>query len=442
MTQATEGNTTKKEELERKRLDDTLFKILEDHLLGVGRGILRARLEDLCNDEKQGGKDALTLYQEAHISKENANKLMRLLCVSSEFKEPDTLFGWIKTLSQKDYGHRHLEDFYYLLQEVNPRKSWAMPLFLTTVATAFSAIYFSIRPSHMQIVEDFIQRLMPIVGKFFSTTFSVLRNFPLTMIIYNAAIVIPRQAFSAAFYDTFRTPFKRFQKWLTGTLTSALSLTAYALCYAAKGVFTPAAVGFAIASSLVDVVNSFFNFSQLRPIGDEPLVSAPLEEKLDYIRQKERQARTAKTVGVNLVASLFISLSVLLWAFLPPSFPIVIGSIVFITLVEMTKKATLNYIHTKSAERVQKELHETFVDNEPSAEKTPEPSLEKSSMQAVLESLQETNQKLNQLGEEVQTLKTSLKPKGWFEWCPSFFSTRTEDQAEHHSVTHESTASL
>ncbi len=428
MAETKKKQTSSKEELERKRLDDALFKILEDHLHGVGRGILRARLEDLCNDEKRGGKDALTLYKEAHISKENAERLTRLLCVSQAFNEPDTLFGWIKTLSQKNYGHRHLEDFYDLLQEVKPRKSWAKPLFFTTLWTAITAIYFSIRPDHMTVVENFFARFTPIVGKFLSTTFSVLKNIPLVLIIYNA-LLIPAHAFHAVFHDTFRTPIKRFQKWLTATLSAALSLAAYALCYAAKGVFTPLAVGFAIASSLVDVASSFFNFYHLKPIGDEPLKTAPLEEKLDYIRQRERQARTAKTIGVNLLASLLISTSVILWGLLPPSFPIVIGSMVFITLVGLTKKATLNYIHTRSAEFTQKELQEVSFDYEPSSgQNTHQP--ESNSTQALLSSVDTLNQKIDALSTEIQMLKNTPKPEqpqSWLNWGLNFFSPQTTD---------------
>ena len=432
MTKTSPRALTAQEELERTRLDDSLFNILHDHLNGVARGILRARLEDLCNDTKQGGKSALTLYSEAHISKANLDKLRKTLSISEKFQEPDTLFEWIKLLSQKNYAHRHLEDFYHLLQEVKPRKSWAITLFFTTLFSAISAILLNSKPAYLQALEQLIARITPVIAQFLSTTFSVLKNIPLVLLMYSI-LCIPSQAFHSYFHDTFRSHPKRFQKWLTGTLPAVLSLTSYALCYAAGGVFTPIAVGFFITSSFVTVLSSLFNFYHLKPIGADPLKVAPLEEKLDYIRQKERQARTIKTIGVNLVASVLVSIAVILWGVLPPSFTMMIGCIIFINLVGFTKNATLNYIHTQSAELLQKELHETTLTNDTA---TPEPKkkhTDTNSTQDILDTLLKTNQAINHLSAEVHTLKATLTPQktqSFFDtWCPSFFKSNTTDNA-------------
>lgn len=347
-----------REQLERDKLDNALFAILEEHLTGVGRGILRAKLEDLCNNDKYGGKSALTLFNEAHISADNAEKLKTLLCVTSHFNEPDTLLGWIKVLSQKDYGHRHLEDFYHLVREVKPRKSWAVPLFLTTLATAVGGLYLSIVPKHLIALENLVLKVLPIISTFLQTTFSILRNIPLALLI-KTIISVPYTAYLSFSHNHLRSLPKRIQKWAADVLPDVLSFIAYAICYSAKGVFTPLAVGFFITSSLVAVVNSLFNFYQLRPIGEEPLKDkAPLEVKLDYIRQKERRSRTAQTALVNLVASVLVSLTVILWGIFPPSFMIMVGAIIFINLVEFTKNAMLTRIHTKGAENLQKELKE------------------------------------------------------------------------------------
>ncbi|MCH9756063.1 MAG: hypothetical protein K0U37_02575 [Gammaproteobacteria bacterium] len=403
---------TPEERLDRDRLDDDLFKILEDHLNGVGRGILRARLEDLCNDEKQGGKDALTLYKEAHISKANAEKLITLLCVSKEFKEPDTLFGWVKALSQKDYGHRHLEDFYHLLQEVKPRKSWTVPLFLATLGTMIGSIYLSVMPEQLRAFEALIAKAAVIIAQFLQTTFSILKNIPLVLLIYSV-LCIPVQAYHSIVHDSFRSLPKRLQKWLTGTLPPVLSLISYALAYAAQGVFTPLAVGFFIASSFVGVANSLFNFHHLKPIGDEPLKTAALETRLDYLRQKERRARTAKTIGVNLVASILTSITVILWGILPPSFLIMVGSILFINLVGFTKSAMLGHIHTKGAEKLQKELREISRDNEITAPKaTQRQTFETNtanSLDKVLEKLNEAEKTNQALAEQNQRLDERLE---------------------------------
>ncbi len=345
-----------KEQLERDRLDDDLFKILEDHLHGVGRGILRARLEDLCNHEQLGGKDAITLYNEAHISQKNAAKLISLLRVSQPFEEPGTLFGWVKTLSQKDYAHRHLEDFYHLLKQIKPRKSWTNQLLAASIGTALSGTYLYLFPEQMQTLEKVWANTIPIVSQFLQATFSVLQNIPLLLLLYNL-ICIPAQAYHSIFNDTFRSLPKRLQKWVTGTLPAVLSLISYGICYATEGVFTPTAVAFFIAASLVSVTHSLFNFYNLKPTGNKPSSNEPLAIQLEYARQKERRARTAQTIAVNLAASIFISICVIFWCVLPPSFLVMMGSILFINLVNFTKKAALNRIHTKGSETLQKELY-------------------------------------------------------------------------------------
>ncbi len=427
MTKASGSSATLKE-LDRTRLDDTLFDILNDHLNGVARGILRARLEDLCNDQRVGGKDALTLYNEAHISRANVNKLKRALRITEEFKEPDTLFGWIKLLSQKNYAHRHLEDFYHLLQEVKPRKSWAIPLFITTLFSAIGAIFLGSKAEHLEAFERLIARITPVISQFFSATFSVLKNIPLLLFIYSV-LCIPAQAFQTIFRDNFRSNLKRFQKWITGTLPAAMNLVSYGLCYAAGGVFTPVAIAFFVTSSFITVLSSLFNFYQLKQIGGEPHKTASLEEQLDYIRQKERQARTVQTIGVNFAASILVSICVILWGVLPPSFSTMISCIIFINLVGFTKNAMLNHIHTQGAESLQKELREEFVENKAPTEAKPQPKPD--STQIILEQLEKTNQEIKQLAEEVQTLKQTLqpeKPKGWLEWLSHSFTGNREEQ--------------
>ncbi len=382
--------STYEEQLQRERLNDDLFTILEDHLHGVGRGILRARLEYLCND---AGKNALTLYNEAQISKNNAIKLTTLLCCSEKIKEPDTLFGWIKTLSQKDYGHRHLEDFYHLVKEVKPRKSYALPLFLTTLGTALGGFFLALMPEKMRVLERIIANTLPIAASFLQVTFSVLKNIPLVVLMYDIAC-IPYHAFHSIHHNALRTLPKRIQKGIADTLPPIFSLISYALCYGAQGVFTPAAVGFFIASSLVGVVNSFVNLNQLKPLDKKPAKSAPLEEKLDYIRQKERRARTTQTVFINLVSSVLISITAILWGLFPPSFVVMLGSIAFISLVGFTKSATLTRIHIKGSETLQKELDKASHGNKKTTKEAIE-AKEKAFETSMIQEFEKLHEKLD-----------------------------------------------
>lgn len=336
-------------------LDNALFLILNNHLTGTNRGILRAQLETLCNHDAQEGKNALMLFNEAHLSPENAEKLKKLLGVTQNFPPQDTLFNWIKTLSQHDYGHRHLEDFYQLLQEVKPRKNWSAPLFFATLSTAVGGSFLYLMPEQRRALQQLIHQIIPVISHFFQATFSVLKNIPLVLLIYNI-LSIPSQAHYSLIHDTFRSFPKRLQKWGAGTLPAVLGLISYALAYAANGVLTPLAVGFFITSSFVGVAHNLLNFYQLKPLPHTPLVSASYEEKLDYIRQKARHARTHETIGINLIASILVSMSVIFWGLLPASFFVMMGSILFINLVGFTKKTILNNIHTRGAENLQQEL--------------------------------------------------------------------------------------
>ena len=346
---------TSNEQLHREQLNDDLFCILNDHLHGIDRGILRARLESLCNNDRQEGKKALTLYKEAHLSADNASKLKTLLLVSDNMDEPNTLFDWIKVLSQKNYSHRHLEDFFHLIKEVKPQKNWTVPLFITTLATALGGIYLNSMPSQMRAIEAFISKMIPAISTFLQNTFSVLKNIPLVLFVYTI-LRIPRQAYHSIYHDIFRSPDKRTLKWAAGTLPATLTLISYALCYQANGVFTPLAMTCFITSSLIGVIHSLINFRLLEHTTDMPLKTATLEKKLDYIRQEERQQRTKQTIKVNFFASALVSICVILWGLLPPSPVIMLGSILFINLVGTTKNTILNRIHTKGAESLQKDL--------------------------------------------------------------------------------------
>ncbi len=350
--------------------NDTLFKILEDHLMGEERGILHARLQKMCDHEKDGGKSALALYNEAAVSETELARLTQLLCISETFNQTDNLFGWVKTFSQKNYGHRHLEDFHHLIKHITPQQSWAMTLVFLTLGTAISGIYLTLIPEHMRALETLVIELMPIITSFLQTTFSVLRNIPLLLIIYNA-ICIPLRTYHSIFNDTFRSPEKRLQKWAAAVLPPIFSLTSYYLCYAANGVFTPLAVVFFIASSFIGVVDGLFNFYQLKELGHQPAETEPLEIKLDFIRQEARLGRTKQTITVNLIASILISVNVILWALLPPSFFTMISSIIFINLVGFTKSAMLNRIHRKDAEHLQRKLEEESLENLSSFEQRP-----------------------------------------------------------------------
>ncbi len=337
-------------------LNQNLFNVLENYLNGTEPGITCATLQAICDDEHHGGKSALALYQKAKLSKENFKKLhQRLQTQSTTFYPRYSLYDWIQSLSQRDCGHRQLEDFHYILQQITPHETYTTELSIATLITALGGIDLFLVPAHMQAVEAAIHRLTPLVINFLKTTFSVLKNIQVVLFSYTA-LCVPLQLYHSLYYDTFRSPEKRFQKWLAGTLPPALSLISYYLCYTANGVFTPTATLLFIVSSLVPVAHSWYNRSQLKPIGEPPSEDAPIDVKRDYIRQVERLERTKETIRVNLGASVLTSISVILWCLLPPSFFVTIASVLFINLVGFTQSAMLNHTHKKGAEKLQREL--------------------------------------------------------------------------------------
>ncbi|MCH9717195.1 MAG: hypothetical protein K0U52_08935, partial [Gammaproteobacteria bacterium] len=352
-------------QLHQERLESILFQLLEDHLHGEKRSILKEKLERLCNDAQQNNQDALTLYKKAHISTDNARKLKSLLCCSETFDEPDTLFDWIKILSQKNYGHRHLEDFYDLLLIVKPRRSWAMPLFIVTLISALisalTALYFRIVPAHMHEIDKFIKKkIMPLLGAFLENTLSALKNIPLIALIIKV-LSIPIRMVQSMSKNILRSTGKRIQKIIADSLPSILNLVSYAICYAADGVFTPLAVVVSITGSLVGLSDSLINLYQLPAFQKNNLgPDASIDEQLDAIRQQARYTRTLKTIGVNLLASVVASTTAIMWCLFPPSFLIAVSSIVLLNLRSFTTQKTLDQIHSQDAAALQIKLDSAY----------------------------------------------------------------------------------
>ncbi|MDX2345618.1 MAG: hypothetical protein QNK11_01895 [Legionella sp.] len=419
------------------KLKKELLQHLEDHLQGVERATLRGRLQRLCNKTE---KDAITLYREAHITTDDLKMLGDRLYLPSRIIESNqaaynaisgkafnknqntflnqikkqlgltndgdraTLFYWIQSYAQEGYGHGHLLDFHHLIQDIKPTKDWSVPLFFTTFVSASTAIYFYFSPEQLLAFERLVAKTVVMLSELLEATFSILRNIPLVLLIYNA-ICIPHATYKTIYHDTFRAPQKRLQKWVTNTVPSIFSLVSYALCFAANGVFTPLAVSFFIASSFIAVFNSFFNLFQLTKLGEAPKHNAPFNEKADYLRQQERLDRTRSTIKVNLTASVLISAAVLIWGLFPPSLLIMVGSILFINLVGFTKNFVLQRIHSDGAEELQITLMETLKESTPPQE-TPNESANISRHQV--------QNKLSQIKKELRTLNTALLQHSMF----------------------------
>lgn len=352
--------------IRRTELNQELFAIVFDHLTGVSRDRLQGRLQPLCDDPILGGKSAVKLYSELEIvtdaDRANLARLIRFMYPATPNKiienPPKTLYGYLQRFGQDKCGHRHLEDFNHLLSSVHPKQNPALPLFITTVLTGGLGLYFYLKPEHLVFLEQLAEKYLPYVWEFLYKTFSVLKNIPLLLMLYNI-ITIPIQTIYACF-DTFRSPMRRLQRWAVATLPSIANLIAYSLVYLSGGVFTPLSAAFFIGSSFVEVFNSLFSLLAIGHMPeDQP--GQPLEQTLDNIRKKERIKRTLKTILVNFLASAAIAVTVTFWCIFPPSFLMMIGYIVLINLVNFTRSATLNMIHTEDAKSLQLALEKAVL---------------------------------------------------------------------------------
>lgn len=346
-----------------------LFNIIIDHLKGTSRDTLQGRLQTQCDGKKFGGKNAVQLYKSIQfnwedLSKQDEQDIQALIALLYPYEPhktfdslPDNLYACLEYFGQDKTSHRHLEDFNHLLKSVDQRKNHALTLFMLTVFTGGLGLYLYLVPQHFKALEAFIYKTAPIVAEFLKSTFSILKNIPLLLMVYNM-LTIPVQLY-ASYYDTFRSPWRRFQRWLVGTLPAALTLTAYLLSYLAGGVFTPLAASLFFASSFVEVISSAINLYLLDDEEARDISKlTSLEQRLDLIRYNHRRARTKETILVNLVAAAFVAATVTLWCIFPPSLLVMIGCIIFINLINFTRSSTLSLIHTSGAKDLQVALEE------------------------------------------------------------------------------------
>jgi hypothetical protein len=302
------------------------------------------------------------------------------------------------------YGTGHLEDFRRQIHSVNYKSNrWALGFF-ASIGTALSFGYFHLNPDKLLMVEQALehtvpslfergldrltQHIYPVVKDFLGKTFSVLKNIPLLLVLWTV-FQIPWQISKTWFNDDFKAPWKRFQKFMAGILPPIFSIIAYGICYMANGVFTFPAVAFFVAASFVDVIDNAItlyllsrqqkknkpqqtlrdttpadnpNKAQLKAC-IQALKEQQTEEQI-ALRQKERYARAQKTAPVKLVAAIFITITVALWCYFPPSFFVMLSCVAFIGLVGFTKNARLAKIHTDSTEQLQLDLRALYQGSE------------------------------------------------------------------------------
>jgi hypothetical protein len=300
------------------------------------------------------------------------------------------------------YGTGHLEDFRRQIHGVHYKSNrWALG-FLASIGTALSFGYFHLNPDKLLIVEQALEHtapslfergfdrlthhIFPIVKNFLGKTFSVLKNIPLLLVLWTV-FQIPWQIGKTWFNDDFKAPWKRFQKFMASILPPILSITAYGICYMANGVFTFPAVAFFVAASFVDVIDNaitLYLLSQKQQERNTPntrpektasdrlnktqlkaLIQALKEQRVEdqiALRQQERYDRTWRTAPVKFVAAIFITITVALWCYFPPSFFVMLSCVAFISLVGFTKNARLAKIHTDSTEQLQLDLRTLYQD--------------------------------------------------------------------------------
>ena len=332
----------------QKKLDDTLFKILEAHLKGEKQRKLRKALETLA---KQENMSVRALYEKTYISPRKRRILEELLWVqTSDIPKKTNLLAWMEAHAKNNQGYRHLEDFDYLMTLSEPGQSWSKTLGKTAMSLTLTGIFLS-------VASDIIPDLKRILDNTLKITASVFNNTPLLLLVYNSIFVLV-QTFYSAKYESFKTPQRRLQNWLAGTLRPAFSLTAYALCLTADGTFTPLSIAFIIASSMVNVIDSLWNFYQIVAIPEKPPVSAPLGERLNYIRQVHRLERAEANIAIDFSASVTILGLVIILQIFPPNLVLTAAITGCILIVAIASNIMNKMVHDKGARDLQNALAE------------------------------------------------------------------------------------
>lgn len=331
--------------------DSELIEIVYSYLKGDNLNIIRIKLEEQCDTV-----DAIVLYQNQPLNQSEREGILGLLYVpKAQYKNYvaiDRLYPLLAQLQLDGHGHNHLDYLLKLINEARYKRSWHIPVAILTFMSTLLGGLIYLNPSVARSIETLYSRIAPYLLNWLDKTFSLLRNLPLLGMTYSLGKLL-----SNLYKTLFHGATNTHQKLTTLTFqvfSGGLSLAGYVLSYLAAGVATPLAGMLFVSSALVDIVESWYIYYSIqnKPRPPTPTINT-FESRANELCLRNQKEHASNTVWINVGAALFIAGAIAVWCFAPPSLPLILGCVLFISAISYIKSASLDLLNARYAKELQ-----------------------------------------------------------------------------------------
>ena len=272
-----------------------------------------------------------------------------------ELMKSDNLHELLTLLSHD--GHRQISYLLKIIENTQPKRNWTLLLMLSTISSAGAGAFFYINKPYFDAISDWFLRTFPFVIDWLKKTFSVLRNIPLLLIIYNGFGLI------WSWYNTFTngttTSKEKLNALFFETFSASLTISAYILSfYSAGAVTVPVALLFVLSASIA-LFQSVFHWIKSKQAMNEltrPTITSHWEIVAEYKRAFNLHQLTINSVYIKLAAAILTTIAVGIWNFFPPALLITIFCACFTTLTDLTARSILSNREETSANQLQKTI--------------------------------------------------------------------------------------
>ena len=387
-----------------------LISVVFNYLKGASIDETRIILNEQCVTS-----DAKNLFESLKIDKETLDGLLVMLCVPEEaqpnYTTETNFFDLLTQLQLDGYRHNHLAYLLKLINQAKYSRPWHIHVAVITFLTTTISILCYVSPSFAEFLEKQFMRLAPYLLHWIEKTFSIFRNLPLVGMTYSAAKLL-----SNLYKTTFHGSTNYTQKLTTlcfQTFSGGFSLAGYVLSYLASGAATPLAGVFFVGSSVVDIIESFVTFYLIKSksiIKTPPKSVESFEWRANTLCLETQRAHANHAVWVNALAAIAIAAAIAVWSFAPPSIPLILGCVLFMSSINYIKTSSIDNLDATYAKKLQGNIEEiaSKTEMETSSLSPQEKETRKAEMQCAV--LTKENQKLKKEIEELKTDPRFFQP--------------------------------
>lgn len=352
-------------------------EIISAYLKGMDLEMVQACLNSIPRHPKHKDvKDARQFYQNYDIGsglKDNSRKenILSLLKVSidemseetkANYQSIQTLLPFIEQLQKDGYGHGHLNHLLKLIDQTKYNTSWHVPIAVTTFFTTFIVILSYISPWFSKFLERLFEQLLPIVLHWLERTFSILRNLPLVGMVYTGFKLLSN-LYKTIFHGS-NNHTQKFTALFFLISSGGFALAGYMLAYFAAGTATVLASSLFVISEAVNIVESWYTYYTIMDKKPSKFVNGhkAFEPHADQLRLQYQQKYAREAVWRNVLAAVATTAAIYVWSFFPPSIPLILGCVLFISTVSYLKTAFLERLEKKYASELQTQIQKLITD--------------------------------------------------------------------------------